>query len=223
MVVGKHGNCPIVECQTCKGFYAKGGKGVEEERHRCILFKAPFKEEKQLWNTEREPKGKVQAALAYDFETFIRRIPSPRANIAEFNYDDDGHLVKGNTGYVKQTIMEYDSHVVNWISCTDMNTRVTRVFRYDEHNELEDPMKRFVSYVTRDYNKGFNTLVAHNAKSYDALLLAGYLYNNLKDKNVTMVRRGRKILQLKVSKGGSPHTTTFIDSLTHCPGKERSD
>jgi hypothetical protein len=182
------------------------------------LFQGPFKEEDQVWNTELEPYGKVEAALAYDFETFIRRVPSARANIAEFCYDGDGHLVKGNNGYVKQTVMEYDTHVVNWISCTDMNTRVTKVFRYNDHDWAEDPMTRFVSYVTQDYNKGFNTLVAHNAKSYDALLLASYLYNNISGKNVKMVRRGRKILQLKVSKNGSKLSTRFIDSLTHCPG-----
>lgn len=218
MIVGQHSNCPMVECSTCKGYYAKYVRGVENEQHRCMLFKAPFKEKDQVWNTELEPKGKVEAALAYDFETFIKRIPSSRANIAEFNYDEDGRLLKGNTGFVKQTIMEYDTHVVNWISCTDMNTRVTKVFRYDECNMLDDPLKRFVNYVTRDYNKGFNTLVAHNAKSYDALLLAAYLYNNIKEKNVTMVRRGRKILQITVATSGNQHTTKFIDSLTHCPG-----
>lgn len=217
MIVGQHGNCPMVKCRTCEGHYKKGVSGDEYEQHRCILFEPPSKEEDQVWNTELDPCGKVQALLAYDFETFIKRIPSPRANIAEFTYDDDGHLLKGNNGYVKQTIMEYDSHAVNWVSCTDVYTGVTKIF-WSGDNSLESPLKRFVRYATCDYNRGFNTFIAHNAKSYDALLLASELYSDIKDKNVKMIQRGRKILQLKVSKNGTKHSTIFIDSITHCPG-----
>jgi DNA polymerase type B, organellar and viral len=216
-IVGDH-NCPLVRCATCTGDYFKYDVVNRKEAHRCISFQPPSKEEHQVWNTELEPDGKVPAALAYDFETFIRRVPCPRENIAEFNYDNDGHFLKGDNGFVKQTVMEYEEHVVNWISCTDMMTRETKVFRYNRDDDLEDPMKRFVSYVTCEYNKGFNTLVAHNAKSYDAILLANFIYNNIKKKTVSMVRRGRKILQLKISKKGCRTSTTFIDSLTHCPG-----
>jgi hypothetical protein len=218
-VVGEH-NCPLISCKTCQGHYYKREMNPAAEMHRCFTYRAPSKEEKQKWNTLEEPDGKTEAAMAYDFETFIKRVPCPRENIEEFNYDENGFLVKGSNGYVKQTVMEYHVHVVNWISCTDMMTRVTKVFRYDENDELQDPLKRFTSYVTCEYNKGFNTLVAHNAKSYDAILLAKYLYDNYhgKGKNVKIARRGRKIMEIKLSQKGSRHTTRFIDSLSHCPG-----
>lgn len=217
-IVGQHGNCPLIKCKTCEGHYARNVvAGEENEKHRCILFHEPFKDKDQLWNTELNPGGKVEALLSYDLETFVKRIPSPRANIAGFTYDNNGHLIKGNSGYVKQMIMEADVHTVNWISVTDVKTRFTKVF-FSGDNNPEPIMKMFIRYVTCDYNKGFNTLIAHNAKSYDGLFVAADLYNNIKDKNVSMIRRGRKILQLKVSTNGNKFTTRFIDSITHLPG-----
>jgi hypothetical protein len=218
-LAGEH-NCPLIRCKTCKGEYYKRDMNPDAEMHRCFTYRAPSKEEKQIWNTSLEPDGKVEAALAYDFETFIKRIPCPRENIDEFNYDENGFLIRGSNGYVKQTVMEYHVHIVNWISCTDMMTGVTKVFRYDENDDLVDPLRRFTSYVTCEYNKGFNTLVAHNAKSYDAILLAKYLYDHYHNGStkVKIQRRGRKILEIRISTMGSRLTTRFIDSLTHCPG-----
>lgn len=215
---GKH-NCPIITCRTCKGQYKKREFRLDDEdEHRCILYKEEAKEKDTLWNTELEPTGKVQACLAYDIETRIERIPCPQERIFEFEVDENGRYKKGDNGYVKQYVNAFMKHKVEFVACTDMNTLKYHLWKFDPENPDVDPLYQFIMFATSGYNKGNNRFIAHNARSYDSILLSQYLYNNMKDKKVDLTRRGRKILQMKVKITNCRTETIFLDSMSHMVG-----
>ena len=218
-VVGEH-NCPLVQCISCMAIYGKNLPGQEKSVHRCILWVNERKEEHNRWLQPGEPiDGTHRALLAYDFESRIvkKRIEPQREMITSFKRDSDGQYVPNEDGtFVDGWSFEYDTHKVNFVVVRDVFSGKEKIF--DESDGI-DPLEKFIFYV-KSYNRGKNTLVAHNAKGYDSRLLLHFVYKvyGRISRHVEVIKRGQMIMQLKLGYKSSPNKSIFLDSLCHLPG-----
>jgi len=218
-IVGQHSNCPFTTCYICSGHYKKRRFGGEE--HRCILYRAERKEEKNIWNTDSEPEGSVPALLDYDIESTMIEKPVIEGRtdiIREFNLGVDGKYAIGENGYVRSTMTSYDTHQCNFIKCKDQGTGEEWRFYPNLNDPDDDVLGRFIDFATYGYNRGNNTFLAHYGKGYDTVMVAQRLYEKMVDKDVELTRSGRKILKMTVTKRGSKYVTKFQDSQCHLPG-----
>jgi hypothetical protein len=200
---GKH-TCYELTCRFCSSVYKK-----DTFSHRCILYKLPRGEEKNLFvdNEEILPNGKSPALFVYDLESRVHIVPTYNPLIVGFETDEDGT-------YKDENVAVYDYHVqehrANMVVFQNVFSNEEPIVYFGD-----DCLQRFLMYML-NYNHGNNICIAHNAAGYDTRLIFSAATKLTKTK-MSPIMRGAKFMQLKVG-----DRLVFRDSLLHVKGSLRN-
>jgi len=154
----------------------------------------------------------LPCCFAYDIESSIEIRESSVLRISAFNQPDD-ETFKTYTDskedlVLKEFYSEYQS--AHWIGIKNIYSQKT--YEWTGKNCL----KECLLFLLR-YNRGNNTMWAHNAAGYDTRLIAEELTNITGEIDIESVERGTKFMILKINKT-SKGSLTFYDSLNHLKG-----
>ena len=202
-VFGKH-TCPKITCRFCTAVYERNTFD-----HRCILYKAPRKEEKNVFVDGKDipADGKHPALFVYDLESRVEIKPSVNRVISEFQVNEDGTYKEIDVAVYDHILHEHKANLVVF----------QNVFSNEEPKVYfgEDCLDRFLMFMMQ-YNGGNNICVAHNASGYDTRLIftAASKFASVK---MHPIMRGAKFMQLKINQN-----LVFIDSLLHVKGSLRN-
>jgi hypothetical protein len=190
----KNHYCFGKSCTFCQTKYDTSGDGWVT--HRC-----PLKYESKV-------KDKKYAFLVYDLESRFEEFEEKMQLISEFNTDSDGFYE-----IYDQDSVVYSSrgckHVANLVCVKDINTSQT--FEFFGENCLQE----FLDFCF-SYNNGLCVLLAHNSSGYDSRLLFDVATKYVIGKNLNVLMRGSKLLQMKIA------DLRFIDIMLHIPGSVKS-
>lgn len=201
-VFGTH-TCPKITCRFCTSVYDRNTFD-----HRCILYKPPRKDEKNIFVQDGIPAdGKYPALFVYDLESRVNIIPSVNRVITEFQTNEDGTYKEIDVAVYDHFLHEHKANLV--------------VFQNVFTNEPpkvyfgEDCLDRFLMFMMQ-HNKGNNICIAHNASGYDTRLIF-HAASKFSSVDMKPIMRGAKFMQLKINQ-----SLVFIDSLLHVKGSLRS-
>ena len=202
---GQYGihKCFELTCRFCSTVYKK-----DTYDHRCIVYKKPRAEEKNVFVDDTiQADGKHPALFVYDLESRVEIIYSSNQVISDFEVDEDGLYAAENVATYNHELKE---HKANMVVFQNVFSNEPPVVYFGD-----DCLERFLMYML-SYNKGNNICVAHNAAGYDTRLLF-IAASKLAKTKMEPIMRGQKFMQLKIN-----DRLIFRDSLLHVKGSLRS-
>jgi len=203
-------NCGIIhhspkECQFARCSYCDRAYKKNLFIHRCPLFMDEKKKEACEFLQPGQPAdGKIQALIAYDFESRFSVMESHRESPQEFGIDEDHQF----TGEIVERGFLVQRHTVDLICVKVCFTHEEKVFSLQDG----EPVLRFIDWLF-SFNGGNNRVFAHNGSGYDTRLIFQCIKTRVGDDLPKLIMRGNKIMKLQYGK------LTFGDTLLHLPGR----
>lgn len=210
-------NCLERQCRNCPLKYKKNAP----TRHRCIIYEEDLEKrfstagcgEPEGVDSAAQGDGSLPCCFAYDIEARIEIRSSTVSRISEFALDSDETKFKPFTNSREDLVCKEfysDYQQANWIGIKNIYSGKTYEWTGPEC------LKNCILFLL-EYNRGNNTMWAHNASSYDTRLIIEEFSKLAGRLDIESVERGTKFMILKINKSKTG-ALTFYDSLNHLKG-----
>lgn len=168
-------------------------------KHRCPIYRLPRKIVPFVGEDKSDSKKSFNLWV-YDFECSISHIKN---STEKFKVNCDGMFEEmGSPEVVMEQYSHISKHNVNFVCYRNVFTNEKASVTFEEF------MDKMING-----NGGRNIALAHNAAGYDSRFIFDYIHQNYhNDQNMNIIKRGNKIMQMKVGE------TIFRDTLLHMPG-----